>query len=70
MALATAIVDRMLKRLTDHRCIKKRIRPMPGFKSFVSALATLEGIEVANMIRKGQLAPVLCPSAHFAALAS
>lgn len=29
----------------DHRIIKKRIRPMLGFKSFVSASATLEGIE-------------------------
>jgi len=38
----------------DHRTIKKRIRPMLGFKSFASASATLEGIEVANMIRKGQ----------------
>ncbi len=47
----------------DHRCIKKRIRPMLGFKSFVSASATLERIEVANMIRKGQLMPVMpvCP---------
>ena len=25
----------------DHRTIKKRIRPMLGFKSFVSASATL-----------------------------
>lgn len=38
----------------DHRSIKKRIRPMLGFKSFASASATLDGIEVANMIRKGQ----------------
>mgnify|MGYP003383575345 FL=1 len=36
----------------DHRTIKKRIRPMLGFKSFACASATLEGIEVANMIRK------------------
>lgn len=41
----------------DHRTIKKRIRPMLGFKSFASASATLEGIEVANMIRKGQFTP-------------
>lgn len=54
----------------DHRCIKKRIRPMLGFKSFVSASATLEGIEVANMIRKGQITPGLCPFAQFAALAA
>ena len=54
----------------DHRIIKKRIRPMLGFKSFVSASATLEGIEVANMIRKGQFTPGLCPFAQFAALAA
>ena len=54
----------------DHRTIKKRIRPMLGFKSFVSASATLEGIEVANMIRKGQLTPGVCPFAQFAALAA
>tara|TARA_R110002012_G_C11590360_1_gene606174 strand:+ start:494 stop:1174 length:681 start_codon:yes stop_codon:yes gene_type:complete len=54
----------------DHRTIKKRIRPMLGFKSFVSASATLEGIEVANMIRKGQLTTGFCPFAQFAALAA
>jgi putative transposase len=47
----------------DHRAIKKRIRSMLGFKSFVSASATLEGIEVANMIRKGEMTPGLCPFA-------
>ena len=54
--------------VTDHRCIKKRIRPMLGFKSFVSASATLDGIEVANMIRKGQLTPGCSPFVQFAAL--
>lgn len=54
----------------DHRAIKKRIRQMLGFKSFASASATLEGIEVANMIRKGQMTPGLCPFAQFAALAA
>ncbi|MCM2442249.1 IS6 family transposase [Agrobacterium vitis] len=38
----------------DHRFIKKLTRPMKGFKSFSSASATLDGIEVAHMIRKGQ----------------
>lgn len=38
----------------DHRFIKRRIRHMCGFKSFISAAATLDGIEVANMIRKRQ----------------
>ena len=54
----------------DHRMIKKRIRPMLGLKSFASASATLEGIEVANMIRKGQLKPGLCAFAQFAQLAA
>ena len=38
----------------DHRFIKMLTRPMKGFKSFSSASATLDGIEVAHMIRKGQ----------------
>jgi len=38
----------------DHRFIKRRVRHMRGFKSFRSASATLDGIEVANMIRKKQ----------------
>ena len=38
----------------DHRFIKRRVRHMCGFKSFRSASATLDGIEVANMIRKKQ----------------
>ncbi|WP_170428430.1 IS6 family transposase [Ruegeria arenilitoris] len=38
----------------DHRFIKRRVRHMCGFKSFRSASATLDGIEVANMIRKQQ----------------
>jgi putative transposase len=54
----------------DHWTIKERVRPMLGFKSFVSASAALEGIEVANMIRKGQLTPGLCPFAQSAALAT
>jgi putative transposase len=37
-----------------HRFIKKLTRQMKGFKSFKSASATLEGIEVAHMIRKQQ----------------
>ena len=38
----------------DHRFIKKIVRPMKGFKSFHSASATLQGIEIAHMIRKKQ----------------
>jgi putative transposase len=38
----------------DHRFIKKLTTPMQTFKSLNSASATLAGIEVAHMIRKGQ----------------
>ncbi|WP_170432380.1 MULTISPECIES: IS6 family transposase [Ruegeria] len=54
----------------DHRFIKRRTRPMLGFKSFASAAATLAGIEVSHMIRKGQFAPGLCPFKQFAELAA
>jgi putative transposase len=39
----------------DHRAVKRLVRPMLGFKSFRSAVATLAGIELMHMIRKGQL---------------
>jgi putative transposase len=52
----------------DHRTTKPRIWPILGFKSFVTASATLEGIEVADMIRKGQFTPGLCSLAQFALL--
>ena len=38
----------------DHRGIKKIVRPMMGFKSFHSAQATLKGIELHRMLKKGQ----------------
>ena len=38
----------------DHRFIKKIVRPMMGFKSAASAKATLLGIELHHMLRKGQ----------------
>ena len=41
---------------SDHRFVKKRTRPMLGFKSFQSAASTLAGIELLHMINKGQLA--------------
>ncbi len=37
----------------DHRNIKRRIRPMLGFKSFRRAQTILTGIECVQMIRKG-----------------
>lgn len=39
----------------DHRFIKKRTRPMFGFKSFRAAARTIAGIELVHMIKKGQL---------------
>ncbi|EGH4354918.1 IS6 family transposase, partial [Salmonella enterica] len=36
----------------DHRNIKRRIRPMLGFKSFRRAQTLLAGIELIHMIRK------------------
>ena len=53
----------------DHRAIKRRIRPMMGFKTLSSATATLDGIETAHMIRKGQLGKG-CPFAIYAGLAA
>jgi transposase-like protein len=38
----------------EHRAIKRRVRPMMGFKSMSSARAILGGIEVVHMMRKGQ----------------
>ncbi|MEI5682503.1 IS6 family transposase [Mesorhizobium sp. CCNWLW179-1] len=38
----------------DHRRIKRRVRPMPGFKALVAATATLAGIEMVQMLRKRQ----------------
>jgi len=39
----------------DHRFIKKRTNPMLGFKSFETAMKTIEGIETIHMIKKGQV---------------
>ncbi len=46
----------------DHRFIKKITGPMLGFKTFRSAQATLDGIETAHMIRKGQLSGKILPA--------
>src|SRR5215470_15440260 len=39
----------------DHRFIKRRINPGLGFFSFNTARRTIRGVEVMNMIRKGQV---------------
>jgi len=54
----------------DHRFIKRRVRPMLGFKSFASAASTIAGIELVNMIRKGQFRPELRPFQQFCQLAA
>jgi transposase-like protein len=38
----------------DHRAVKRRIRPMPGFKALVSVRVILGGIEMIHMMRKQQ----------------
>jgi len=38
----------------DHRGIKRITNPMMGFKDFHSAEATLAGIELCRMLKKGQ----------------
>jgi transposase-like protein len=39
----------------DHRAIKRRTRPMLGFKDFRCARILLSGIEPMHMIKKGQM---------------
>ncbi|SCZ86814.1 DDE-type integrase/transposase/recombinase [Nitrosomonas mobilis] len=56
----TSIVVRQVKYLNniveqDHRAVKRITKPMLGFKSFQSAKNILAGIELAHMIRKGQM---------------
>jgi transposase-like protein len=38
----------------DHRAVKRRVRPMLGFKSMSRARTILGGIEMVHMMRKGQ----------------
>ena len=55
----------------DHRAVKRLVRSMLGFKSFRLAVATLAGIELMHMIRKGQLRTTgaLRPAQQFYSLA-
>ena len=39
----------------DHRRERQRIRPMLGFKSFMSAAKIISGIKMMIMIKKGQI---------------
>jgi putative transposase len=56
----------------DHRAIERQLRPMMGCKSFGSAAVTLAGIQLMDMIRKGQLTAAgrLRPANQFYSLAS
>jgi transposase, IS6 family len=42
----------------DHRRIKRRVRPMLGFKRFTTARRTLAGVEALAMLSKGQVRAV------------
>ena len=42
----------------DHRRIKRRVRPMLGFKRFRTARRTLAGVEALAMLAKGQVRAV------------
>jgi putative transposase len=57
----TSIAIRQCKYLNniveqDHRAVKRKVKPMLGFKSFWAARCTIAGIEIMHAIRKGQLA--------------
>jgi transposase-like protein len=63
--LSCGTTNRMTKYLNniieqDHRFIKKRIKPMLGFKRLTSAKNTIAGIEMMNMIRTGQVEGIQC----------
>ncbi len=44
----------------DHRFIKRKVKPMLGFKSIKTAEKIICGIEAMHMIRKGQVEGVQC----------
>ena len=79
-AHGTAIEIRQVKYLNnlveqDHRAVKRVSRPMLGFKSFEAAQATLVGIELMHMLKKGQIVieegmAGLTPAEQFYALAA
>ena len=50
----------------DHRRIKRRVRPMLGFKSLATASVVLSGIELVHMMRKRQARFALNPSPSIA----
>lgn len=46
----------------DHRFVKQKMVAALGFQTFYTAKATLSGIELVHMIRKGQVRPLLSGS--------
>ena len=44
----------------DHRFIKKKIKPMLGFKTLESTVKTIAGIEIMHMIKKNQDEGINC----------
>lgn len=59
MGIFHQIIIRQIKYLNniieqDHRGVKRMTKPMMGFKSFASAKATIGGIELHHMLKKGQ----------------
>ena len=59
MKIPFQILVRQIKYLNniveqDHRSVKKITKPMMGFKAFHSAKATIAGIELHHMLKKGQ----------------
>ena len=62
------IVEQVVRH-SDHRFIKRRVRPMLGFSSFSSAHATLAGIDLWRMLKKGQYKSSLPAWEQFYALA-
>jgi transposase-like protein len=48
----------------DHRRVKQRVRPRPGFKRFAHAAITISGIELVRQIKKGPFAIAMLCSPH------
>ena len=58
-AHGTAIAIRQVRYLNnvveqDHRFVKHRVNPGPGFGAFATAQRTIQGYEAMYMLRKGQ----------------
>ena len=51
----TILADPFVKVTMLHRAIKRRTRPMLGFKTFRCARLLLAGIELMHMIAKGRM---------------